>query len=77
MGCGVGRRGGLDPALLWLWPRPVAMAPIRLLVREPPCAVDAALKKEKKKKKKKKVQSCKEILLITQMNVELYREECI
>ena len=24
--CGVGCRGGLDPALLWLWYRPVAVA---------------------------------------------------
>ena len=26
--CGVGRRRGSDPALLWLWCRPVATAPI-------------------------------------------------
>ena len=26
--CGVGRRRGLDPTLLWLWRRPAATAPI-------------------------------------------------
>ena len=29
--CGVGRRCGLDPALLWLWCRLVATTPIRPL----------------------------------------------
>ena len=29
MSCGVGHRRGLDPALLWLWRRPAAVAPIR------------------------------------------------
>ena len=37
--CGVGRRCSLDPELLWLWPRPVAMAPIPLLAWELPYAV--------------------------------------
>jgi len=37
-----------DPALLWLWCRPAAVAPIRLLAWEPPYAVGAALKKAKK-----------------------------
>ena len=41
MSCGVGRRLGLDPALLWLWCRPVAW--------EPPYAAGAALKKTKRK----------------------------
>uniref|UniRef100_A0A8D0Z604 Glycine cleavage system H protein n=1 Tax=Sus scrofa TaxID=9823 RepID=A0A8D0Z604_PIG len=31
MSCGVGCRHGSDPALLWLWHRPVATAPIRPL----------------------------------------------
>ena len=35
---GVGRRFGLDPALLWLWPRPAAVAPIEPLSWEPPYA---------------------------------------
>ena len=31
MNCGVGRRRSSDPALLWLWCRPVASAPSQLL----------------------------------------------
>ena len=50
MSCGVGRRYGSDPALLWLWCRPVATAPIRPLAREPPYATGAALEKTEKKK---------------------------
>ena len=34
-----------DPELLWLWCRPAATAPIRLLAWESPYAEDAALKK--------------------------------
>ena len=30
--CGVGHRRGSDPALLWLWCRPEATAPIRPLL---------------------------------------------
>jgi len=33
--CGVGRRRGSDPELLWLWCRPVATVPIRPLAWEP------------------------------------------
>ena len=52
MSCGVGHRLGLDLALLWLWRRPVATAPIRPLAWEPLeqllfCFV---LKKKKKEK---------------------------
>src|SRR5512147_1726058 len=63
MSCGVGRRRGSDPALLWLWRRPVATAPIRHLAWEPPYAAGAAqeiatttttTKKKKKKRRKKK-----------------------
>ena len=50
MGC----RRGSDPALLWLWRRLAAAAPIRPLAWELPYAVGAALKKKKKKKKKKR-----------------------
>ena len=39
-----------DPALLWLWCRPVAMAPIRPLAWEPLYAMGVALKSKKKKK---------------------------
>ena len=60
MSCGVGCRGGLDPTLLWLWRRPAATTPIRLLAWEPPYAVGAVLKRPKKKKKKKKKKKSKE-----------------
>ena len=45
MSCGVGHRRSLDLALLWLWCRLVATAPIRTLAWEPPYAIDVALKK--------------------------------
>ena len=45
--CGVGRRSGSDPVLLWLWCRPTAPAPIRLLAWETPRATGAALKRQK------------------------------
>ena len=37
--CGVGRRHGLDPALLWLWCRLAAVAPIQPLAWELPYAM--------------------------------------
>ena len=43
MSYGVGRRHGLDPALLWLWHRPAATAQIGPLAWEPPCAMGVAL----------------------------------
>ena len=43
-----------DLALLWLWCRPAATAPIRSLAWEPPYAVGAALKRQKTEKKKRK-----------------------
>ena len=46
MSSGVGRRQGSDPALCWLWCRPVATAPIGPLAWEPPCAMGAALDTE-------------------------------
>ena len=36
-----------DLALLWLWCRSAAVAPIRPLDWEPPCATGAALKRKK------------------------------
>ena len=57
MSCGVGRRRGLDLALLWLWCRPAAVALIWPLTWEPPYAMGVALKSKKKKKKKKKIRS--------------------
>ena len=52
MSWGLGRRVGSDLALLWLWRRPAAVAPIRPLAWEPPYAAGAALKRPKTKKKK-------------------------
>ena len=49
--CGVGRRHGLDPTLLWLWCRLAAAALIRPLAWEAPRAVGVALEKKKKKDK--------------------------
>ena len=46
MSCGVGCRHGLDPALLWLWQRAAAVAPIGPLAWEPPYAASGALKKK-------------------------------
>ena len=51
MSCGVGHRHGSDPALLWLWHRPTATAPIRPLAWEHPNAMGVALEKTKRKKK--------------------------
>ena len=44
MSCGVDRRLGSDLALLWLWNRPAATAPIPPITWEPPYAMNAALK---------------------------------
>ena len=54
MSCGVGRRQGSDPTLLWLWCRPVATALIRPLAWEPPCATEAAQEMAKKRQKTNK-----------------------
>ena len=40
----------MDPALLWLWHRPAAAAPIGPLAWKPPYVEGAALKKKKGKK---------------------------
>ena len=49
---GVGGRRGSDLVLLWLWCRPAAVAPIRPLAWEPPCAAGAALKRQTERRKK-------------------------
>ena len=54
MSCGVGCRRGSDLALLWLWRRLVATAPIRPLAWETPYAAGAAQEMTKRQKKKKK-----------------------
>ena len=41
--------------LLWLLNRPAAVALIRPLACEPPCATGAALKRQKKKEKEKEI----------------------
>ena len=51
MSCGIGRRHGLDPALLRLWCRPAAGALIHRLSWEPLYAAGAALKRQKTKEK--------------------------
>ena len=56
MSCGVGHRRGSDTALLRLWRRLAAAAPIRPLAWEPLYATGAAPEKGKKKKKKTKRQ---------------------
>ena len=52
--CSAGRRHSLDPALLWLWCRPAAVAPIRPLAWELPYAAGAALKSKETKQNKQK-----------------------
>ena len=59
--CGVGHRPCLDPMLLWLWCRPVAIPPIQALAWEFPYA---ALKSKKKKKQKTKELHYKLVLII-------------
>ena len=54
MSYGVGHRHSLDLAFLWLWCRLAAVARIRPLAWELPCAVGVALKKEEKRKKERK-----------------------
>ena len=51
--CGVGRRHGSDPVLVWLWYGQAAVAPIWPLSWELPHAKGSALKKTKGKKRKK------------------------
>jgi len=50
--CGVGCRCGSDLALLWLWCRSAATAPIPPLAWELPYATGAALKKTERKRRK-------------------------
>jgi len=63
--CGVGRKRGLDPELLWLWCRLVATAPIRPLAWDPPYATGAALEKAKKDKNEKQKTPFPILLLVT------------
>ena len=54
MSCGVGQRRGSNLALLWLWHRPAAAAPVQPLAWEPKHATGAALKGQKTKQTNKK-----------------------
>ena len=54
MSCGISCRCGSDLALLWLWHRLAAAAPIRPLAWEFTYATGAALRSKKKKKGKRK-----------------------
>ena len=54
MSCGVGRRRGLDLALLWLRRRLAAVAPNHPLAWELPYAMGVALKRQKEKRKGRK-----------------------
>ena len=75
--CGVGCRHGSDPALLWLWCRPAAVAPIPPLAWESPYAMEAALEKAKRQKKKKRKEKAPFILLIyPHMFSTLFQETC-
>ena len=53
MTCGIGHRHSSDPALLWLWYRPAAVALIGSLVWEHPYASGAALKRKKKRERER------------------------
>ena len=50
--CGVSRRCGSDPVLLWLWCRQVAAAPVLPLAWECPYATGVAIKRKRKRKRK-------------------------
>ena len=69
MSCDVGCRHGSDPALLWLWCKPAAVAPIRRLAWEPPHAASAALKSKSQKKQKNKHEQHKGIHRGARLNI--------
>ena len=58
MSCGVDCRNGSDVALLWLWCRLAAVAPIQPLAWQPPYATGTAVKRQKTKKTKER-KGCK------------------
>ena len=55
MSCGVGHRHGLDLALLLLWHKLAATAPIEPPAWEPPYAAGASLKRQKAKIQENKI----------------------
>ena len=52
---GVGHKHSSDSALLWLWCRPTAKAPICPIAWEHPYATSVALKSKKKKKREREI----------------------
>ena len=63
-----------DPALLWLWCRLAATAPIQSLAWEPPYVTGMALKsKKKKKKKEERKKKEKQIKLWRACKLRVYR----
>ena len=71
MSCGVGRRCVSHPALLWLWHRPAAVAPIGPLAWEPPHAVGVVALKKKKKTPPQKNKIKKVLFSLTHFNSPL------
>ena len=63
----------MDHALLWLWCKPVAIAPIRPLAWEPPCAEGVALKRQKDTKRKKNKQK----VLSREEKEEMYKYDVV
>ena len=57
MSCGVGRRRGSNPVLLWLWPKPAAAALIGPLAWELPYAAGMTLKRQKKEEEEEEEDS--------------------
>ena len=56
MSCSVDHRRSSDLALLWLWRRLAAVAPVRPLAWEPPYATGVALERQKIERKKTKTE---------------------
>ena len=61
MSYGVVCRRGSDPALLWLWRRPMTTTLIRPLAWEPPYAEGAAPEKHQKKRKEKNLSTLSDL----------------
>ena len=76
MSCGVGHRCGLDLALLWLWCRPAAVAPIHPLAWEPPYATGVALKSKKTKKNEYSDCCTQDVYESSELKVTLKTECC-
>ena len=76
--CGVGRRLGLDLALLWLWHRLATVALIGPLAWKPPCATSVDLKHtHKKKKKEKKFPVVKQVFLCVHKHTHVHTCICV